>query len=229
MGFKVRRFEAPSYKEEEKDTKKRIVISCEGENTEIEYFNIIKSKLSAYIPVILDNIKILEKGSGLSAPKHVLNCIDEYITNEKNKDTFDDQHDEFWLVCDRESKDDRKKGLLEVIPQCKVKNYNIAIANPVFELWLLLHLVDIEKYDKNSLYENAKCSSTKRFIDNELSTVLEKGYNKKKNRFNQSIVSVENIKRAIKQEKLFENNIELIIDNIGSNIGELVGRIVSDI
>ena len=39
--------------------------------------------------------------------------------------------------------------------------------------------------------------------------------------------SFNNILRALEQEKLFENELEKIIDNLGSNVGDLVRRIVN--
>ena len=36
----------------------------------------------------------------------------------------------------------------------------------------------------------------------------------------------ENIQRALEQEKLFENDLEKIIDNLGSNVGNLIRTIL---
>ena len=105
------------------------------------------------------------------------------------------------------------------------KKSNIAMTNPLFEFWLLLHVDDITKYDNEILYINDWITSSKnrRYIDKQLSNILANGYNKKN--FNKEIVTKDNIDRALEQEKLFENNIEKIMDNLGSNIGDLIRNI----
>lgn len=85
-----------------------------------------------------------------------------------------------WVIWDREKVEARKKDILEMIPTCKEKNYNIAMSNPLFEFWLLLHVADINDYKNDDLYANEKVNNCRRFIDKELSNLLENGYNKKK-------------------------------------------------
>ncbi len=101
-------------------------------------------------------------------------------------------------------------------------------AHSAFEFWLLLHVTDIKTYDFNTLHNNEWVNERKkrRFIDKELSNILANGFNKKKNKFNKDIVTKNNILRAIKQEKLFDNNVEDIIDNLGSNISHLINKIL---
>ncbi|MFA6630583.1 MAG: hypothetical protein WCS55_12560, partial [Sulfuricurvum sp.] len=69
----------------------------------------------------------------------------------------------------------------------------------------------------------------KRFLEKELLTQLYSigGYSKKKGEFNKSIVTLENIKHALEQEKLFENELEQIIDHLGSNVGDLIKKILT--
>ncbi len=133
-----------------------------------------------------------------------------------------------WVVWDRESIDKRKLQILEMLPKCAEKNYFVALSNPLFEFWLLLHIVDITTYDSSKILENKweTPAKNRRYIDKELSNLLEKGYSKKKNKFNKDIVTLENVKRAIEQEKIFENDVNKIIDNLGSNIGLLVKEIL---
>ena len=94
--------------------------------------------------------------------------------------------------------------------------------NPLFEFWLLLHLVNISEYDNKELLNNNKIPQKQSFISNELANIL--GRYTKKN-FNRTIVTKENIDKALEQEKLFETEVEKIIDNLGSNIGDLIRSI----
>lgn len=135
-----------------------------------------------------------------------------------------------WVVWDREKVQKRKDDILKILPACKEKNYNIAITNPLFEFWLLLHIVDILEYDNDILYKNdwMSPSKNKRFIEKELLSKLYwiGGYNKKKGQFNKNIITKDNILKALEKEKLFENKFEDILDNLGSNMGELINKIL---
>ena len=224
MAFKDRRFDSPVYIEQEEEPLRVIIISCEGRNTEPEYFETIKDKLTDNISVLVE-IKIVPKNDNQSEPKDIVCNLEEFIAEHYD---YKSDYDEMWVVWDRETIEARKRAILKMIPECREKNYNIALTNPLFEFWLLLHVVDISAYDKDILSKNDWDTPAKnrRFIDKELSNILADGYSKKKNKFNKNIVTKENILRAIAQEKLFENELEKIIDNLGSNVGDLINKIV---
>jgi hypothetical protein len=225
MGFKQRSFGQPTYQQQEEEPTRVIIISCEGTNTEPEYFETIREKLKDNISSLV-KIELVPKLSNASEPKHVLDNLQAFV----DKYDFSKGHDSLWLVCDREKVIDRKtgkKGLLEVIPLCKEKGYSIALSNPLFEFWLLLHVVDITTYNNDTLFDNEKLSKKTRYIDNELSTILDGGYYKKKGQFNRDIVSLENVKKAIKQEQLFENDLTKIMDTLGGNVSSLINEIVT--
>ena len=174
MAFKDRGFDSPIYIEEENEPEKVIIISCEGRNTEPEYFEAIKNKLSDYISVLIE-IQIVPKNDNPSEPKDIVCNLETFI--EEHYD-YKSDYDEMWVIWDREKVEARKQAILEMIPKCKEKNYNIALTNPLFEFWLLLHIVDISQYDKAVLYENDWMTPAKkrRFIDKELSKLLPNGY-----------------------------------------------------
>jgi len=231
MGFKNKSFDVPTYMEQDLDPQRVIIISCEGENTEPEYFHTIKEKLSDYIDVLVE-IQIVERTVAGSQPQKIVCNLENFINDKYD---YKSDYDELWVVWDREVVLDsqRKKDILEILPECKQKNYNVAITNPLFEFWLLLHIVDISLYENDILLKNEWQSPSKnrRFIDKEISEILMHeglgGYSKKRNKFNKNIISISNIRRALEQEKLFENEVEKIIDNLGANIGNLIRRILT--
>lgn len=227
MGFKNRNFDTPVYTEQEEEPERVIIISCEGRNTEPEYFETVKTKLSDHISSLVE-ITIVPKEDNKSNPQDIVENLEDFITTKYD---YKSDFDEMWIVCDRESVEARKKHIIEIIPHCESKGYQLSISNPLFEFWLLLHIVDISGYDKDKLLKNEYVSEAKnrRFIDKELSDKLENGFNKKKGRFNTEIVSVDNIKRALDQEKLFENDRDKILDHLGSNVGDLMKRILPSI
>jgi len=225
MGFKQKSFGKPTYEQQEKEPTRVIIISCEGANTEPEYFKAIKEKLKDNISSLIE-IELVPKPTNASEPKDVLDNLQAFV----DKYDFNKDHDSLWLVCDREKVIDRKtgrRGLLGVIPLCKEKGYSIALSNPLFEFWLLLHVVDISDYDNKTLFNNEKVNATRRYLDKELSNILENGYSKKTGKFNKDIVSLDNIKRATEQERLFENDLTKIMDTLGGNVSLLINEIIT--
>ncbi|MBU1391179.1 MAG: RloB family protein [Gammaproteobacteria bacterium] len=221
MGFKKRSFDQPTYQEKDEEPTRVIIISCEGTNTEPEYFKAIREKLKDNISSLIQ-IELVPKPDNASEPINVLNNLDSFV----EKYDFKKGNDSLWLVCDREKVEARKNGLLKIIPLCKNKGYSIALLNPLFEFWLLLHLVDISTYDHEKIFNNDRVNSKKRYLDHELSLILGK-YNKKKDQFNREIVSFENLQRAVMQEALFENDLNNVIDKLGGNMSSLIKEIVN--
>jgi hypothetical protein len=110
---------------------KRIVIAMEGEKTEPEYFTEVKKKYqSAALSIIpLERAR----GDGRSAPKHVLSHLDSYVTDNNILNS-----DECWIIIDKDRWPDAQLKL--VAAHCsKHKNYHLALSNPCFEIWLVLH------------------------------------------------------------------------------------------
>lgn len=222
MGFKIKSFGTVAYTAKVIEPKKVIILSCEGNNTEPEYFQALKSSLRKNIPVLLE-IEIVPKDGSPSQPKFLVDNLDKFL----EKYDLHADYDEMWIVLDRETEDARKKQIEEIIPECNEKKYSIAITNPLFEFWLLLHVDDIAKYDRNQLTKNEWVTSAKnrRFIDKKLSEILS-GYKKKEGKFPKKIITIDNIQRAIEQEKLFAQEVDEILNNLGSNISTLIQRIV---
>jgi hypothetical protein len=79
---------------------------------------------------------VLGTPDGRSAPEHVLNRINEYMEEFQIG-----EGDTFWVVCDCDHWADPNhiQNLTRVLRQCRQKGVNVAISNPCFDLWLLLH------------------------------------------------------------------------------------------
>lgn len=234
MAFIKRDFDNRITLEEKVEPKRVIVIACEDENVQPAYFNAIKDKLEI---ATITEVSILPCVNGRSAVEHICSNLNQYIEDQSAKYDFD-ENDEFWIVIDRESpKNVCHKILLEKLSSCEEisSNFRVGVANPLFELWLLLHVADLESYDKTVLLGNLRTgtsSHSKRYIDKELSDLLG-GYNKKKKtiaKVMDIIVTNKNIKKAFEQEKLIENDPKKIIANhdLGSNIGTLVLTILEN-
>lgn len=232
MGFdKNSSFEKPIFETNSVEVKKLIIIAFEGAKTEHRYFSYLKKHPEINLKSLVQ-IELLERdeeNKNDSAPTKVVETVTNVIENEeklkeiKSKyDDFDDPFDIFWIVIDREKQESKKVNLLKAIDICEKNNIRISLVNPAFEFWLLLHF-DINEYNVKDLFENKKISSNKRFLEKELGDKI--GIYKKST-FEIGFITSESIALAIKQEQNFENELERIIDNLGSNVGNLIKEIL---
>ncbi len=194
-------------------TPDRIVIASEGENTEPQYFQNLAAKNSRITVRIL---KRMGEDKGKSAPKHVLQQLRDFKKNEAPR-----KYDELWMVVDV----DRWKSLDEIVKICKEEEYDLAISNPCFELWLLLHFRSLEEYtdeERLKLLKNEKVTKKTR-LKKELSDWLD-GYNERNPRTERFIPFVKvAIERA---RKLDENPDDPWPKTLGTRVYLLAERIL---
>ena len=112
-----------------------IIIASEGKETEKIYFNALAKAFRN--PRV--HVKVLERREDEqhnSSPLHVMNQLNDY------KDQYSlEADDELWLVIDKDRWSDAV--LSQVAQKCSQDcNMQMALSNPCFELWLLLHLVN---------------------------------------------------------------------------------------
>ncbi|MBI2417842.1 MAG: RloB domain-containing protein [Ignavibacteriales bacterium] len=131
MGFKRRGYSREVSAELARDYK-LFVIACEGAKREREYFEFFE-RISDKIKVdVIDEIT-QGKENFDSAPVWVLDRAVKYVDKLGLSD-----EDELWFVMDI----DRWKPdqLREIYMDCeKTKNWNLALSNPCFEVWLYFH------------------------------------------------------------------------------------------
>jgi len=111
-----------------RDPSQIIIIVCEGEKTEPIYFNNIRDKKRLHSV----NVRIIPNpGSSLLIVKR---AIDERkcIPKEEKKDY------EVWCVFDVEQKG-HNPSFNEAVQKAKNNGLKLAISNPCFEYWYLLH------------------------------------------------------------------------------------------
>jgi len=108
---------------------KLFVIICEGNKREPDYFG--------FFDRITQKIKVITIGNidGKSAPQHLIENAKEI--NYKIELGGDD---ELWIVFDRDRW--KESDIYNLIKECREKNWNYAISNPCFEVWLYYHLKD---------------------------------------------------------------------------------------
>jgi hypothetical protein len=119
------------------------------------------------------HVEVLDRLTEASSPRHVLELLNAF----KNEYSLG-REDELWVVIDLDRWRDPK--LSEVARLCAQKNYELAVSNPCFELWLLLHLKPLDDYTDVELVdmlENRRVNSKRTWLERELVNVLG-SYNK---------------------------------------------------
>ncbi len=124
------------------EPKRRFILFCEGEKTEIEYFEAIRRICSSTliavgthggvgVPYTIAE-KAVERAKALGlTPKS---------RGKGKKDSYEER-DEVWAVFDR---DDHPR-FDEAVRDCEKQNVRVGRSNPCFELWLILHEQDYNR------------------------------------------------------------------------------------
>lgn len=143
------------------EAEKMFVLSYEGTRSEKKYFDDFrKSDLfnnSGFIEII-----------PLKRPKNVGSdpiSVKNLLKQAKREYRFK-KSDEFWLIIDRDDWEEiHNHDFSKLVEDCqKEENFFMAMSNPCFELWLVLHLIDLENLDdnqKSKLFENKKVNKTR--------------------------------------------------------------------
>lgn len=214
MGRTKREFKRKGFN---RDFKRLFIIATEGEKTEPAYFESLKKLDNILIPYIY--FEVFNRGNSKSSPASVLNQLDSF-----SKEYNLDDSDELWMLIDR----DRwtLKMLKDTAAKCGQKNYSLAVSNPCFEFWLLLHLEDVGEYseeDKKELFENKKIDGHRNKIELK---ILEKcdSYNKSNPDFTKFLP---NINVAIERaEKLNIDKNERWPNGLGTHVYLLVEKLI---
>jgi hypothetical protein len=109
--------------------RKIIVVASEGKVTEVEYF----SRLNSVRTTV--RLHCLKKGNK-NSPEQVLEAIEVHLAKERLR-----KNDEAWIVVDTDSWGAAALDKLHEWSTRKVA-YGLAVSNPKFELWVLLHFED---------------------------------------------------------------------------------------
>lgn len=134
--------------------------------------------------------------------------------------TYSQDIDKICLIVDRDKDSFTEKQYKEVYKQCISKKFGFYVTNPCFEFWLLMHFDDVDELNVEMLNENPKITSKRRYCEHELRKRVP-GFIKSKY---DATLFVDNINKAIENEKLFCEDIGDLENSIGSNIGILISE-----
>lgn len=280
------RLQSPIYERETETEKidpyKIFFLSVEGNLTEKEYFekiSLFRERLGINVKVDVEVLQRSNKDTN-SAPKHVIELLEEYVFDVREKSDSDiidkvsplfkskyskefigvylnnpdnllvedkkqflsdllimgydlnyrkylakynNEGDQFCIVIDRDWTTHSEKNMYDCIKHCEENGYLCFISNPCFEFWLLMHLCDInEKYvnDLDKIKCNAKMSQKHTYVSKEVWTLA--GHGKAHLDFENNYLP--KVLYAIEQAKKFETDKKKLVNNIGTNIGELIEK-----
>jgi RloB-like protein len=125
----------PGRREAFRDPRPKLLIVCEGKNTEPEYF-VEFAKLHRNSLVKLEIAK--ERGVPLTLVHIAKDKKYEAITQAKRAGDDNVKYDSVWCVFDV----DEHPHIPEAKAMAATHDINVAVSNPCIELWLLLHLRD---------------------------------------------------------------------------------------
>lgn len=108
-----------------------VVIASEDHYAVRQYFDFFRSPRIQF--------RVLETSDGQSSPQHVLNRLSEYMEEYEMA-----EGDQLWLVLDTDHwiEAGHIANLTKVVRESKQKGIEVAISNPCFDLWLLLHFAE---------------------------------------------------------------------------------------
>ncbi|SET64642.1 RloB family protein [Thorsellia anophelis] len=177
------------------------ILAVEGIKTEPEYFSIFNDKNS------IIRVSCL-KSRYESSPPQVLARMQKYLKDEGLKNT-----DEAWLVVDKDQWTDEQLSILAKW-SLQADNYGLALSNPKFEFWLLLHFEEA-----TGISNSEQCSKRlQRYISD-----YDKGINVKK--ISKSMILAA-ITRAKKIDRMNSEQKNFYPTLTGTTVYRLVEKII---
>jgi hypothetical protein len=205
-----------------RNAEKMFVLSYEGSVSEKKYFEDFRKSELFNNSGIIEIISLKRPSGRGSDPISVKNLLHEAKREYRFKGT-----DEFWLIIDRDDWEMvHHYNFDQLVADCmKEKNFYLAMSNPCFEIWLILHLKDINEYDeaeKLRILANEKISKYKNYIDGVLSEIQGRGYNKRPN----PRVFLPLTKIAIERARELDKSNDTYPKQLGSHIFKLIERLM---
>ncbi len=207
------------------EPRSKYYIIPEGDNTEIQYFCGVRDNAEELnIKPLIDIVPVEndEEEKGQSHPKRKLDNFNKSLT--EGKFTYIENFDKVIFIIDRDPQNLKEEQLNEFINNCKENEYFVCLSNLAFEIFLIMHSDKIFDIDRKEMLENRREKRrSKRFLEVKLSQIF--GCNKRNIDFEKF---KPNIKKAIKNEKKFCEDLETLKTELGSNVGKLLDTMIED-
>ncbi len=127
------RYRRPARRPAFRAPRKKLLIVCEGANTEPDYF---KQFAEVHRDAIVDVDLAPERGVPLSVVREAKRLKNQAISAAKREGDPYLRYDSVWCVFDV----DEHPNVPEALAMARRNGLKVAVSNPCFELWLILHL-----------------------------------------------------------------------------------------
>ncbi len=206
------------------EAEKMFVLSYEGSVSEKKYFEDFRKSDFFNDNGLIEIISLKRPSNAGSDPISIKKLLQEAKKEYHFKNT-----DEFWLIIDRDDWESiHHHNFDKLVDDCKKENnFFLAMSNPCFEIWLILHLKDINEFnidEKLKIISNQKISNKKNYIDKVLSEIQGRGYNKRPN----PRVFLPLTKTAIDRAKALDNKNDDYPKQLGTHIYKLVEKLFKE-
>jgi hypothetical protein len=198
------------------EREKIFVLAFEGNITEEKYFSEFKNSNKFHDELIYLHLLKRSVDDTNSSPNHVFSKL-----KKEAKDEFNFRKgDELWMIIDT----DRWKSIPKIIEACNdLENMFVAVSNPCFEFWLLLHIKDVQEYNEEELellFKNKKIGK-KNYIDLKIKDIVG-SYNKTNLKTDDFLP---NIDKAVLRAKNLDQPQEEYPTKLGTHVYKLIEKI----
>jgi RloB-like protein len=186
--------------------KRKILIICEAEKTEPGYFRGLRDEESVKRKCATTVKKVINQ-----TPEKVVERAIEIMLVAKSRG---EHFDEVWCVLDVEgANQNNPESIQEAVKLAEANNINLCLSNPCFEVWLLAHFVQMDKYFKN--YD-----AVKKVLDKHWNTNFKQKYDKSNTDIYRRIFQFTAI--AIERAELVRKNNRTLKSNSYTDVYKIV-------
>ena len=206
------------------NAEKLFVLAYEGIITEEKYFKYFRSSDLFNNSGLIEIVPLTRPANKGSDPFSV-----KKLLNDAKKEYGFKTSDEFWLIVDRDDWEcTHKLNFDNLVADCKKEgNFHLAMSNPCFEIWLVLHLKELSAFteeEQTLIFKNAKITSKKTYMDDLVGQLQGqgRGYNKRPN----PKIYLPLTKTAIERAKSIDDSACDYPKSIGTHVYKLIEKLI---
>lgn len=145
---------------------KLYIIAAEGYRTEYNYFMALQRKYENDFRLSNVHFEFIDRlDSGNSHPSVVLETINSFTHKLEQQYKLRENYDELWLIIDTDEYHNRQAAIDKINQKCLESSlYQLGLSNPCFELWLILHFVDLNTTLKDCVLGERNIESLNDYI-----------------------------------------------------------------
>ncbi len=148
---------------------RKVFIFTEGSVTEQRYFQ----EFNEFFKIPQARVRVIDRESTHSSPDSVIGYVIDFQKSIRKVESDISAHYVYWLVVDT---DRWGANLAKTVDDAYQRNFDVAISNPCFEIWLLLHYQDADSVKDNESVLCSKSAINQAIHSNRISGSNEKDY-----------------------------------------------------